>query len=215
MRRRPKLIEHLRSGLEGGDALWEEQAEKLRPGELACRGGCFGCCLGLFEISLAEALVALEGVRLLPKAERDEVSARAERIVDKNQALFPGDAEAGILDPERNEEEDDRYFDAEAHTACPMLELPSGRCRIYTHRPLTCRTFGLAWMRGSRTVSPACNMNFPMDDARARETGIAVRSILAIDTELAAHLNGKGLPGGAETTLAHAVVGTAFPRSGA
>jgi Fe-S-cluster containining protein len=203
-------MERLRSGIAEGDALWNEQAAKLHPGELACRGGCFGCCLGLFEISMAEAMVALEGVRRLAPDERAEVTARARRIADRSRALYPGDAESGLLDPERTEEEDDRYFDAEGHTACPMLELPSGRCRIYEHRPITCRTFGLAWMKGGRSVHPACNMNFPLDDARARETGIDVRRIMGIDAELGAYLNRQGLPGGAETTLAHAVTGTAF-----
>ncbi len=206
-----ELIDRLKKRFLIADALWSDQAGRTAPGELACRGGCFGCCVGLFEISLAEALVVRAGLERLPEETRQEIRARAERIVARTGEDYPGDPALGLLDPERTEEADDRYFATVADTACPMLELPSGRCRIYEERPITCRTFGLPWIRGQKLVHPACPLNFvgaPV--ARQREVGIDLGLIAEGDQALAELALAAGLPAGAETTVAHALTGSAF-----
>jgi len=183
----------------------------VQDGELACRAGCFGCCVGLFEISLPEAALVRAGVAKLPPEERAEVLLRAARLVAETAAAFPGEAGSGLLAPDRTEAADDAYFEVVADRACPMLELPSGRCRIYEERPVTCRTYGFAWTKGGEVIHPPCGLNLPgASVARQLETGIDVDAIDEApdaDRELAATL---GLPTGSETTVAHAVVGSAF-----
>ena len=208
-----KLVAKLKEIFEDADALWNEQARTVRAGELSCRAGCFGCCIGPFEISLAEAVLARSGVERLSPDEQRQIKERAEEIVRTSTPLFPGDAGTGLLDPDRTEKEDDAYFASVSNVACPMLELPSGRCRIYEERPITCRTYGLAWMRGGDVVYPACSLNFVgPDEARQRETAIDLDRLLSQDQELAEVARRAGLPAGAETTLAHAVTGSAFGR---
>ena len=151
---RPKTIERLKRAFSLADSAWTAGASRAVDGDLLCRAGCFGCCVGLFEVSLAEATLAMAGFAALPSAERTEVTSRADRIVAASSHRFPGNPDVGILDPDRTEEADDRYFDAVADVACPMLELPTGRCRIYAYRPVTCRTYGLAWRKGDEPVHP-------------------------------------------------------------
>ena len=76
------------------------------------------------EGSIALPLIGEVQVRGLQLA---DVRARAERIVASTAALFPGDAAAGLFDPDRSDAVDDVYMDAVAHTACPFLEMPTGR----------------------------------------------------------------------------------------
>jgi Fe-S-cluster containining protein len=206
-----ELIKRLIQTLSSGDDLFAEKAARLRPGELACRAGCFGCCVGLFTIGLPEAFAVRQAVAALPAAAREEVLARAARAVARGAATFPGDSAAGILDPERGEESEGAWFAAVRETACPALELPSGRCLVYASRPTTCRTYGLALRAGGETLVPACELNFPgAPPDRARETAIDARRLTAVDQALAEIASEAGLPAGAETSVAHALTGSAF-----
>jgi Fe-S-cluster containining protein len=139
------------------------------------------------------------------------VVRRARRIVEESADAFPGDARAGLLDPERSEESDDDYFAAVADRACPMLELPSGRCRIYEERPITCRTYGFAWSKDGAVFHPPCGLNFPgAPGERHLATSIDIDRLDQaedVDGELATEL---GLEPGRETTIPHAVLGSAF-----
>lgn len=209
------LETRIRESFEEADRLWAEATATVVPGELACRGGCFGCCVGLFEITLPEALLVREGFSLLPPGEQEDSYRRAARIVERTAKDFPGEAATGVLDPERTEEADDRYFEVVSESACPMLELPSGRCRIYAHRPITCRTFGLAWKRSAEVVNPACPLNFPEGgEERQQETAIDLDLLTAADQVLAEAALAAGLPAGLESTIPHAVVGSVFREFG-
>lgn len=209
------LETRIRESFEEADRLWAEATSTVVPGELACRGGCFGCCVGLFEITLPEALLVREGFSLLPAGEREDSLRRAARIVERTAAHFPGEASTGVLDPGRTEDEDDGYFEVVSESACPMLELPGGRCRIYAHRPITCRTFGVAWKRSGEVVNPACPLNFPEGGAeRQRETAIDLDLLTSADQLLAEAALAAGLPAGLESTIPHALVGSAFAELG-
>ncbi len=206
-------IDRLKMAFGSADRSWASAAARTAEGEVACRAGCFGCCVGLFEISLAEAVLVRSGVAALPEDVRADVLARARRIVSESARAFPGDSGRGLLDPERTEAADDAYFEAVAvaDRACPMLELPSGRCRIYEERPVTCRTYGFAWSKEGAVIHPPCGLNLPGASVpRQLETSVDVDRLddaSDVEVELAALF---GLPSGSETTVAHAVVGTAF-----
>ena len=206
-----KTTERLILAFETASALWDEAAGRTTPGEVACRAGCFGCCIGLFEISLAEAALVRSGVAALPEDVRADVLARARRIVSESARSFPGDAARGLLDPDRTEEADDAYFEVVADRACPMLELPSGRCRIYASRPITCRTYGFAWAKDGAVIHPPCGLNLPGASAgRQLAASIDIGRVdegLEVAEEIAEEL---GLDPDVESTIAHAVAGSAF-----
>jgi Fe-S-cluster containining protein len=206
-----ELIDGLITSLEGADALWAEKAAALSPGELSCRAGCFGCCVGLFAIGLPEALAIRAAVAELPAPARAELRARAKRAVERSAPTFPGDSAQGILDPERSEGAEDSWLLAVRGVPCPALELPAGRCAVYAARPTTCRTYGLALRSRDAVLVPACELNLAgASDGRILETGIDAGRLGAVDQSLCELAAEAGLPAGAETTVAHALVGTAF-----
>lgn len=206
-----ETIKRLKTAFAVADAAWNGAASRTTAGEVACRAGCFGCCVGLFEISLPEAALVRAGVSRLSPEVRQDVVRRARRISDETAASFPGDAVSGLLDPERSEEADDAYFEVVADRACPMLELPSGRCRIYEERPVTCRTYGFAWAKDGEVIHPPCGLNLPgADPERQLETAVDIGLLDEaedVDRELSERLR---IEPGRETTIVHAVVGRAF-----
>jgi Fe-S-cluster containining protein len=199
----------LKEAFATGDRAWADAESLTASGDLACRAGCFGCCVGLFEISLPEAALVRAGFERLPAVAREEARKRAERIVAETASSFPGDAGSGLLDPERSEEADDAYFEVVADRACPVLELPSGRCRIYEERPMTCRTYGFAWAKEGVVIHPPCGLNL-LGASPGRQLASAIHldqldNAEDVDLELG---SGLGLGPGRETTVAHAIVGT-------
>ncbi|HMM34530.1 MAG TPA: YkgJ family cysteine cluster protein, partial [Thermoanaerobaculia bacterium] len=198
------------SAFETASRLWDEASTRTSPGEVACRAGCFGCCIGLFEISLAEAVLVRSGGAPLPDGVRADVLSRARRIVAESARAFPGDAERGLLDPDRTEAADDAYFEVVADRACPMLELPSGRCRIYAARPITCRTYGFAWAKDGAIIHPPCGLNLPGAPAeRQLRASIDIGRIDEAGDVAAAIAEDLGREAEVESTIAHAGVGSA------
>jgi Fe-S-cluster containining protein len=205
------LITRLARGVGAADVEWEKAAARTKTGDLLCREGCFGCCVGAFEISLPEALVLRAAVSRLPESSRTRVRERAMRVLARGAASFPGDPLTGVLDPGRSDEQDAAYFDALEHVACPLLDLPAGRCAVYESRPVTCRTYGLAWKEEGAVVHPACPLNLAgASPAHTLDTAVDVTPLLAGDQSRAEIARTAGIPSGAATTIAHALLGTAF-----
>ena len=134
---------------------------RSRAGDAAvCRPGCFGCCLGPFPITMNDAARLQRGLAALQ--ERDP--ARATRMLDRAaeammamQSDFPGDWPSGLLDGARAGEE--LYSQRFAMIPCPALQLETGECELYNHRPVACRTFGLAVRIASIDLTP-CSLNY-------------------------------------------------------
>lgn len=115
-------------------------ATRRAGGWLVCRPGCSQCCTGVFRISQLDAARLREGILLL-----DAVAAAPirERIASAKQALspsFPGDPTIGVLSTEDDAVEAFESFAEDA--VCPVLDPSTGICSLYSHRPMTCRTFG-------------------------------------------------------------------------
>ena len=93
-----------------------------RTGEIArshgtwpCRAGCDSCCRKLSEmprLTRAEWELVADGLARLPAAVQLQIAARIEELRD-----CPG-------------------------TICPFLDRDAGRCLVYDHRPVACRTYG-------------------------------------------------------------------------
>jgi len=110
---------------------------------LVCRPGCSQCCIGVFPIAHQDAARLREGLALLGQSD----PARALRIRERTAASlarldpwFPGDAVTGIL---AEDYEQNILFEEFANDEpCPVLDLTTGTCDLYEHRPVLCRTFG-------------------------------------------------------------------------
>lgn len=93
---------------------WSSDREGLFGDRIACRPGCAGCCQRSLSVSALEAAAIRDGV-----AEHGLAEPGAGEAFVSPLAVLP-----------------------EAEGACAMLD-PAGRCRIYSARPLICRTHGL------------------------------------------------------------------------
>ena len=111
---------------------------------LACRPGCTPCCHGVFRISALDAArlrAALQTLAHTDSPRAEAIQHRALQLVRDLQTSFPGDPSTGSLHPE--DPRWDRFADLPAADApCPVLDPETGRCELYSGRPLTCRIFG-------------------------------------------------------------------------
>lgn len=70
---------------------------------------------------------------------------------------FPGDPATGALADD--EEDEDRFRDRFRSAPCPVLDPHTGRCDLYEHRPISCRTCGPPLRVGEHTL-PSCHFCF-------------------------------------------------------
>jgi Fe-S-cluster containining protein len=129
------------------DAALLSATERSGP-HLACRPGCFQCCIGVFPISQQDAHRLREGLHILEQSDPEKSHRIQTRAAASRQRLaphFPGDLHTGIL---AEDFEDSPLFTDEAEDAvgdtepCPVLDPATGTCDLYEHRPIVCRTFG-------------------------------------------------------------------------
>ena len=140
------------------DAALAEAARKSGPW-LVCRPGCTQCCIGPFPISQLDAARLREGMHELEATDPQQakrVRARARRSVKRLSTDFPGNAETGIL----GEDEDalDRFTTFADEEPCPALDPETGRCDLYSARPMTCRTFGPPVRSGPENGLGVCEL---------------------------------------------------------
>ena len=120
---------------------------------LACRPGCTECCHGPFPINSLDAHRLRQGLALLAERDPDRAIAvveRAERMVPLLRPGFPDDFDS---------DEAEEYFARHAAVPCPVLDPATGRCDLYEHRPLSCRTFGPPVRIGEADLPP-CRLCF-------------------------------------------------------
>jgi len=110
---------------------------------LACRPGCDQCCSGVFRIGPLDAERLREGLTTLAEVNPEKTDLIRDRVRQSVARLtpdFPGDTETGTLF--EDEESLERFEDFADDEVCPVLDPVTGRCDLYAHRPMTCRTFG-------------------------------------------------------------------------
>lgn len=195
---------------------WQGAARAEHPQVIPCRLGCSQCCLGPFDISIADTEIVVEAVRALPADHQETILAEARRQVDAMVAIEPGweaPFDIGAIGDARF----DRISDALASLPCPLLDAHGG-CRIYFDRPMICRLMGLPLMTESGDViENGCPIQerfpryaalaprpFPLEAWEARE---AEQNRLA-----ASRLLGNPARAGYETTIA-AAIAVWLPRS--
>lgn len=82
-----------------------------------CRMGCDGCCRRLAEIprlTSEEWDLLREGLAALPPERLREIGQEIAALADQSSRPI----------------------------VCPLLDQEAGACRVYTHRPVACRTYG-------------------------------------------------------------------------
>jgi Fe-S-cluster containining protein len=110
---------------------------------LVCKPGCSQCCIGVFPIAHEDAARLREGLEALAQTDPERAARIHARVADSLTRLdpwFPGDRATGILNEDY---EAAILFEEFANDEpCPVLDLATGTCDLYEHRPILCRTFG-------------------------------------------------------------------------
>jgi Fe-S-cluster containining protein len=121
-----------------------------QPRNLQCGKGCSFCCYGLFEIGSGDVPMIAEGLAALHPMRRSKIIRKALAILE--ESAHPNLRECSPAEKES-------FFERTDATPCPNLD-DRGRCMIYAHRPLICRTFGLPLREGKRYIGDICELNF-------------------------------------------------------
>jgi Fe-S-cluster containining protein len=118
---------------------WYRAVQSRHPDKVTCARGCRDCCLGLFDVSIADRALLREGLAKADAATRLDIQTRAAAIMAEVRKAFPtlGDTLDGLT-----EEQIDSLCDHLGAVECPVLGR-EGECRLYEHRPLTCRLAGV------------------------------------------------------------------------
>ncbi len=134
-------------------AEWEAEFERneRKFGErIHCRRGCTDCCHHPFLTTELEAAYVSRGVKELPPEVQERLKQRARQYIrDREELLAERDVPDawGSLPPPG------------MRLACPALE--DGACRIYAHRPLICRKYGIPLYNPQKPDRLfACELNF-------------------------------------------------------
>lgn len=130
------------------------------PDLINCRSGCSGCCRGLFDITLLDALNLKQGVDRLPPEVRQAVIVKARRQLEGLGRQWPEFAYPWLLEAV-SEEKRSLMMPENDTTPCVLLS-DNGCCLVYDHRPMTCRLHGipLCDLSGDELSDEWCTLNF-------------------------------------------------------
>ncbi|MCK8058520.1 MULTISPECIES: YkgJ family cysteine cluster protein [unclassified Fusibacter] len=120
------------------------KGKRLQP---PCSKGCSSCCSQFFEISELEFAVIKEQVDSLSQTEKNELSLRAETLMDLFRENWPDFHETYFSKQTIDVVNDDYYQHPDRYeVTLPCVFLSNeGSCTIYESRPITCRTTGVAY----------------------------------------------------------------------
>jgi Fe-S-cluster containining protein len=127
--------------------------------------GCPRCCYGPFPINVLDARRLRRGLEALFARDPERaaaIAARARAQAERYAPAFPG-TDARLCDDDDAVEAFCARF---AALPCPVLDGATGRCELYTSRPIACRTFGPPVRIGAQELPP-CDWCFIGTDAEA------------------------------------------------
>lgn len=120
---------------------WFSRARAALLGALPCHRGCSRCCIGVFPITILDAVEISKGLATLPDADQIDIQARARSQVRALEERFPRLKHSVLLD-EWQDTEVDAVAEQFGDLPCPALAA-DGSCRMYRFRPVACRTMGV------------------------------------------------------------------------
>ena len=103
-----------------------------------CESGCNDCCFALFEMHPIEAVHLAGALKLaLKQNQRCEIQRKANKMADKLDNI-----KEKLRALELEENSDQRMIAlSKERLECPLHA--GGTCALYSHRPITCRTYGI------------------------------------------------------------------------
>jgi len=104
---------------------------KAQKDNIMCKEGCSGCCeIGDYPFTQLEMMYLMQGFKTLPPMVQRQVRSNLMQVKQNRVSVH-------------------------LFYKCPFLI--NNRCSVYKYRGLTCRTFGLAYLRDDGTVRlPEC-----------------------------------------------------------
>ena len=97
--------------------------------------------MGPFPITLLDVQILQQGLADLPRDHRERITQRAAEQAAAMETAFPQLTRTILLDS-WSDQEIDRLVKEFHDCPCPALEA-DGRCGLYDHRPLVCRSMGI------------------------------------------------------------------------
>jgi Fe-S-cluster containining protein len=173
---------------------------------LVCKPGCSQCCIGVFPIAHEDAARLREGLATLSQTDSQRATNIRSRIAESLTRLdpwFPGDLATGILNEDH---EAAILFEEFANDEpCPVLDLTTGTCDLYEHRPILCRTFGppMRTEEGNLATCELCFIHASTEEIAACELDPSIPSQDEASNE--AYNAAHGLHG--QTLIAYALRG--------
>ena len=128
---------------------WFQRATAALLGKVPCRLGCTSCCIGPFPITLLDVQTLQQGLAGLPPDHRHRIEQRAIGQTTQMETAFPQLTHTDLLDT-WSDQAIDRLVTEFHDQPCPALGA-DGRCGIYDHRPLVCRSMGIPTEDGGLT----------------------------------------------------------------
>jgi Fe-S-cluster containining protein len=147
---------------------------------LVCRPGCTQCCIGVFPIAHEDAARLRAGLEALEQTDPEKAARIHSRVADSLTRLdpwFPGDLATGILNEDH---EAAILFEEFANDEpCPVLDLSTGTCDLYEHRPILCRTFGppMRTEEGNLATCELCYIHATTEEIAASELDPAIPAL--------------------------------------
>lgn len=120
---------------------------------IRCKRGCTDCCHAVFGLFHIEAAYIQSQFRALPLSIRAPALVRCEETEKNLEAL------SRRLDEERGDPQKHVQALAIERVRCPLLD-DRGDCILYTHRPITCRIYGIpTYVQGKARVCGKAEFN--------------------------------------------------------
>ena len=185
------------------DAVMAEGARRAGA-HLACRPGCFECCLGPFPITELDALRLRDGLRRLASKDPRRaagVRRRTRDAVRKMSRRFPGDLRSGVLG--NDDAAIEEFLADQGDLPCPVLDPSTGLCDLYDDRPITCRGFGPPVSIGRKKLPP-CRLCFTRASKKTIEACRVSLGIAPLESPLVATAQARSGRKG-ETLIAFAL----------
>jgi len=137
---------------------WFQRAAASLLGAFPCRAGCSHCCIGPFAITILDVQALQEGLARLDQHEREDIQQIAAHQTAVLENAAPALKQTPFIDllPDA---ETDRLVALLQDAPCPALS-SEGLCRLYDHRPLTCRSMGIPVEEHSQTFGACAVQTF-------------------------------------------------------
>jgi Fe-S-cluster containining protein len=150
---------------------WFTAVQSRNAHYMQCGRGCALCCHGLFDISLPDAALLVEGLRAMSGPALAGARERAQplhlAILSQAPELEPPYLLKGIA-----AERVDRITEAVEGARCPLLS-DQDECLVYAHRPLACRLEGVPMVDARDGLfGDWCELNFTQGIPRQALPGL-------------------------------------------